>query len=137
VNALARYEPLAATPRWDAVPFARTLNSDDLLASLRERLPAAGVPRVVVRDNAGMPTRKGVKAARPGLAKQGSSLYYLPPYRPERNRIEPVFKQVKHHEMPVRSYTSKVDLRQAVEDGFDSYRRRLQTKGDNQPRRAA
>jgi len=97
----------------------------------------AGVPRVVVLDNAGIHTSKVVKAARPGLAKQGIYLYYLPAYSPELNRIEPVFKQVKHHEMPVRSYTSKADLRQAVEDGFDSYRHRLQPKGDNQPRLAA
>jgi transposase len=137
VNALASYEPFAPAPRLGAVPFERTLTSDDLLAYLRERLPAAGVPRVVVLDNAGIHTSKVVKAARSGLAKQGIYLYYLPAYSPELNRIEPVFKQVKHHELPVRSYTSKADLRQAVEDGFDSYRRRLQPKGDNQPRLAA
>jgi transposase len=119
------------------VPFERTLTSDDLLAYLRERLPAASVPRVVVLDNAGIHTSKVVKAARSGLARQGIYLYYLPAYSPELNRIEPVFKQVKHHEMPVRSYTSKAELRQAVEDGFDSYRRRLRSKCDNQPRLAA
>jgi len=137
VNALASYEPFAPAPQLDAVPFERTLTSDDLLAYLRERLPVAGVPRVVVLDNAGMHTSKVVKAARSGLAKQGIYLYYLPAYSPELNRIEAVFKQVKHHEMPVRSYTSKADLRKAVEDAFDSYRRRLQPKGDKQPRLAA
>ena len=137
VNALASYEPFAAAPRLDAVPFERTLTSDDLLGYLRERLPVASVPRVVVLDNAGIHTSKVVKAARLGLAKQGIYLYYLPPYSPELNRIEPVFKQVKHHDMPVRSHTSKADLRKAVEDGFDSYRRRLTTKGDKEPRLAA
>jgi len=92
---------------------------------------------VVVLDNAGIHTSKVLKAARPGLAKRGIYLYYLPAYSPELNRIEPVFKQVKHHEMPVRSYTSKAELRKAVEDGFDAYRSRLQPKGDNQPRLAA
>jgi putative transposase len=137
VNALATYEPFAPLPQLDAVPFERTLTSDDLLAYLRDRLPVASVPRVVVLDNAGIHTSKVLKAARPGLAKLGVYLYYLPAYSPELNRIEPVFKQVKHHEMPVRSYTSKAELRQAVEDGFDAYRRRLQSKGDNQPRLAA
>jgi transposase len=137
VNALAAYEPFAPAPHLDAVPFERTLTSDDLLAYLRERLPAAGVPRVVVLDNAGIHTSKVIKAARPGLAKQGIYLYYLPAYSPELNRIEPVFKQVKHHDMPVRSHTSKADLRKAVEDGFDSYRRRLTPKGDKEPRLAA
>jgi transposase len=135
VNALATYEPSARG--LEAISFERTLTSDDLLAYLRNRLPAADVPRVVVLDNAGIHTSKVVKGARAGLAKFGIYLYYLPPYSPELNRIEPVFKQVKHHEMPTRSFTTRADLRKAVEDGFDAYRRRLQTKCDNELRLAA
>lgn len=137
VNALATFEPLAPIPSLDAVPFERTLTSDDLLAYLRDRLPASGVPRVVVLDNAGIHTSKVVKAARPGLTKVGVYLYYLPAYSPELNRIEPVFKQVKHHDMPTRSFTSKADLRVAVEAGFETFRERLRSKGDNQLRLAA
>jgi transposase len=125
VNALATYEPLAPAPGLEVVPFERTLTSDDLLTYLRDRLPAADIPRVVVLDNAGIHTSKVVKAARPGLAKLGAYLYYLPPYRPELNRIEPVFKQIKHHEMPTRSFTTRAELRKAVEDGFGAYRKRL------------
>ena len=136
VNALASYEPFGPVPRLDAVPFERTLTGDDLLSYLRG-LPASAVPRVVVLDNAGIHTSKVVKAARPGLAKLGIYLYYRPAYSPELNRIEPVFKQVKHHEMPVRSHTSKAELRQAVENGFETYRQRLREKSDNQPRLAA
>ena len=62
------------------------------------------------------------------------TLLFLPPYSPELNRIEPVFKQVKHHEMPTRSFTSRADLRVAVDAGFDAYRQRLSRKGDKQPR---
>jgi transposase len=136
VNALATYEPLAAVPWLHAQPFERTLTSDDLLAYLRS-LPSAPVPRVVVLDNASLHVSKVTKAARPDLAKAGIFLYYLPPYSPELNRIEAVFKQVKHHEMPTRSHTSKAELRGSVERGFDSYRRKLQTKGEGQPRLAA
>lgn len=136
VNALAAYEPLGPAPWLDAVPFERTLTSDDLLAYLRS-LPPAAVPRVVVLDNASLHVSKVTKAARPGLARVGIFLYYLPPYSPELNRIEAVFKQVKHHEMPTRSHTSKAELRVSVEQGFDSYRRKLQTKGEGQPRLAA
>jgi transposase len=135
VNALATYEPSARS--LDAVSFERTLTSDDLLAYLRDRLPAADVPRVVALDNAGIHTGKVVKAARRGLAKLGIYLYYLPAYSPELNRIEPVFKQVKHHEMPTRSFTTRADLRKAVEDGFDAYRKRLAAKDDKEPRPAA
>jgi transposase len=91
----------------------------------------------VVLDNAGIHTSKAVKAARPGLARLGIYLYYLPAYSPELNRIGPVFKQVRHHEMPTRSYATKADLRNAVEEGSDAYRRRLTGKRDNQLRLAA
>jgi transposase len=137
VNALATYEPFAPAPRVDAVPFERTLTSDDLLAYLRDRLPAADVPRVVVLDNAGIHTSKAVQAARPALAKLGVYLYYLPADSPELNRIEPVFWQVKHHDIPTRSFTTRADLRAAVEAGFGAFRQRLRSKGDNQLRLAA
>ena len=117
--------------------FERTLTSEDLLAYLRERLPPAGVPRVVTLDNASLHVSKVVREARRPLAGLGIHLYYLPPYSPELNRIEPVFKQIKHHEMPVRSYASKADLRQAVENAFAAYRDRLRLRIDNKPRLAA
>jgi hypothetical protein len=52
--------------------------SDDLSAYLKERLPAAAVPRVVVLDNASLHVSKVTKAARPGLARLWIYLYYLP-----------------------------------------------------------
>jgi transposase len=137
VNALAAYAPYGPAPWLDALPFERTLTSDDLLAYLRERLPAAGVPRVVVLDNASLHVSKVAKAARPGLAALGIYLYYLPAYSPELNEIEAVFKQVKHHEIPQRSYTSKADLREAVEQGFRSYRLKLRPKPCHRLRPAA
>jgi putative transposase len=136
VNALATYEPFAPVPGLDARPFERTLTSDDLIAYLKD-LPHVGIPRVVVLDNAGIHTSKLMKAARPDLAKLGIYLYYLPAYSPELNRIEPVFKQVKHHEMPVRSFTSKADLRTAVEQGFEAYHQRLRNKCHKELRLAA
>lgn len=136
VNALATYEPFAPVPGLDARPFERTLTSDDLVAYLKD-LPGAAVPRVVVLDNAGIHTSRVMRAARPGLAKRGVYLYYLPAYSPELNRIEAVFKQVKHHEMPTRSFTTRADLRRAVEDGFEAYRRRLRLKGDKELRLTA
>jgi putative transposase len=116
VNALATYEPFAPIPGPDARPFERTLASDDLIAYPKE-LPRAEALRVVVLDNAGIHMSKGMKAARPGRARLGIHLYDLPAYSPELNRIEPVFKPVKHHEMPTRSFTSKADLRATSKTG--------------------
>jgi transposase len=137
VNALATHEPFVPVPELDAAAFERTITSEDLLAYLRGRLPSAEVPRVVVLDNGSLHVSTVVKAARTGLAKLGIYLYFLPSYSPELNRIETVFKQLKHHEMPVRSFTTKAELRLAVEQGFERYRQRLRTKSDNQPRLAA
>jgi transposase len=100
-------------------------------------LPWSAVPRVVVLDNAGLHTSKVVKAARPALAKLGISLYDLPAYSPQLNEIEGVFRQVKYHEMPQRSFTSKGDLRVGVENGFERYSRKLPRNRLTQPRPTA
>jgi transposase len=136
VNALAALRPDGPEPWLGASAFERTLTGEDLLAYLRS-LPAAGVPRVVVLDNAGLHVSKLVKAQRRALARDGIYLYYLPAYSPELNAIEPVFKQVKHHEISRRSHTSKAELRASVERGFDSYRRKLHPKCSQRLRPAA
>lgn len=136
VNALAAYEPLAAEPWLGRRAEERTLTSDDVLEYLRS-LPAASVPRVVVLDNAPIHTSRRMKAERRALSRERIYLYYLPPYSPELNRIEPVFKQIKHQDIPTRSHTSRAALREAVEAGFDAFRDRLRQKSYNQPRLAA
>jgi transposase len=137
VNVLASYAPYGPKPWLDALAFERTLTSDDLTTYLKERLPPAAVPRVVVLDNASIHVSKVFKGQRQALARQGIYLYYLPAYSPELNEIEPVFKQVKHHEIPQRSHTSKQELRGSVEHGFDSYAQKLSLKCDKQLRPAA
>jgi transposase len=136
VNVRATYAPYGSAPWLHAQAFERTLTRDDLIAYLKG-LPAAREPRVVVLDNASLHVSKVVKAARPGLARLGIYLYYLPAYSPELNEIETVFKQVKHHEMPKRSHTSKAELRANVEQGFETYARKLRPKGDKYLRPAA
>lgn len=92
------------------------------------------MPRGVVPDTAGIPTRRAVEAARPPLAELGIYLYYRPAYRPALNRVAPVARPVTRHDVPVRGFTRKADPRKAVEGGFDTYRHRLTGKGDNGPR---
>ena len=136
VNAVAAYRPYDRLPWLGVMAAERTLTSADLLAFLQD-LPWAPVPRVVVLDNAGLHTSAAVKAARTGLAKRGVYLYYLPAYSPELNDIEAVLRQIKHHEIPTRSYTAKADLRAAVERGFKGYARKLLRKPRNKIRPAA
>ena len=143
VDVLAACEPFADVPGPVREAFGRTLTGEDLPVFLRERLPGADMPRAVVLDSAGMRAGRMAKAARKGLAQLGIHLCCLPPYyclppcSPEPNRIEAVFKQVEHHEMPARSHTSRDALRRAAEAGFDAYRKRLRQRSDRQPRLAA
>jgi transposase len=136
VNALAAYRPFGRAPRLDVFTAERTWNSYDLIGFLKA-LPWSKAPRVVVLDNASFHTSKMIRAARRGLADLGIYLYYLPPYSPELNRIEPVFRQVKHQEIPVRSHTTRSGLREAVERGFNNYGRKLRPKNQRELRPAA
>ena len=137
VNALATYEPFGPAPRLDAAPFERTLT-----VGRPAGLPAGPCRRRRCRGwwcwttPASTPARWSRRAGR-GWRSSAIYLYYLPAYSPELNRIEPVFKQVKHHEIPVRSHKSKAELREAVERGFDAYGDSLRPKSDKELRPAA
>ena len=136
VNALAAYRPFGRSPRLEVFTAERTWNSHDLIGFLKA-LPWSKVPRVVVLDNASFHASKVIRAARKGLADLKIYLYFLPPYSPELNRIEPVFRQVKHQEVPRRSHTTRAGLREAVEMGFANYARRLRPKSQRELRPAA
>jgi len=133
---MAAYRPYDILPRLEVFTAERTWDSYDLFGFLGA-LPRARVPRVVVLDNAGLHTSHVIRRARRDLAVAGVYLYFLPPYAPELNEIEPVFRQVKYQEIPQRSHTSRAALRAAVDTGFDGYRRRLKSKSERKPRRAA
>jgi transposase len=136
VNALAAYRPYGPSPRLDVFTAERTWTSYDLIGFLKA-LPWAKCPRVVVLDNAGLHTSRVIRQARRALSEAGIYLYFLPPYSPELNDIEPVFRQVKYHEIPERSHTTRLGLREAVEEGFSGYARQLRPKRIERLRPAA
>ncbi len=68
------------------------------------RLPTGqGQPRVVVLDNASCHRSQKMQQALPQLRNEGIELYFLPPYSPELNDVEPSCGRVKHQDMPIRS----------------------------------
>ncbi len=136
VNALAAYRPFGRRPRLEVFTAERTWDAHDLIGFLKA-LPWSKTPRVVVLDNASIHTSKAVRAARKRLADSGVYLYFLPPYSPELNRIESLFRQVKHQEIPRRSYETRSGLREAVDQGFATYGRKLQPKIPRELRPAA
>lgn len=88
-------------------------------------------PCAIVQDNYSVHRSKEVQAALPDLERVGVGLYYLPPYSPELNRIEPLWRHVKHEELPVRSYRTLDDLRAAVADALNLHARPLPATTDS------
>ena len=70
---------------------------DDVIGFFDELAAQAhAVPRIVVLDNASFHKGKPMEKRRRKWMAQGLFLYYLPPYSPELNRIEILWKQAKY-----------------------------------------
>jgi DDE superfamily endonuclease len=128
---------------WGHAP--RSLTANDLLTCVRQ-IPRAGLPLVVVLDNGSIHVSRVVKAAEAELAAEGISLFYLPPYSPKLNAIEPYFGGVKHYDLPERTYPALDDLAAAVDHAFERVEARLLSRprslslpqeSEHEPRRAA
>ena len=92
MNVVAALAAPGTTPTapltWGAA--ARTWKSADVRDFLLYRLPKGqGQPRVVVLDNASCHRSQKMQQALPQLRDEGIELYFLPPYSPELNDIEP------------------------------------------------
>lgn len=136
VNALAALVKAGANPALYWVAKPGSLRSEHLVAFLTA-LPASPVPTVVVLDNGSIHRSKAVRAAIPTLRTRGVYLYFLPPYSPDLNAIEPVFRTIKHYRMPERRYATLPALSDAVHAAFTTYEEDLIAKSLHHPRRAA
>jgi DDE superfamily endonuclease len=80
-----------------------------------------GRPCAVVLDNYSVHHSKAVQAALPALpalAAAGVTLFYLPPYSPELNAIEPRWGHLKYEQLQVRSYQTAEALQAAVDEAL-------------------
>jgi putative transposase len=136
VNALAALVTAGADPALYWVAKPGSLQSDHLVAFLTD-LPAVAVPTVIVLDNGAIHRSKATRAAVPTLWARGVYLYYLPPYSPDLNAIEPVFRTIKHYRMPERRYATLPALIDAVHAAFTTFEEDLIAKSVLHPRRSA
>ena len=88
-------------------------------------------PCAIVLNNYSVHRSKAVQATLPDLERVGVGLYYLPPYSPELNRIEPLWRHVKHEELPIRSYRTLENLRAAVTDALNQHAVRPRATSDS------
>ncbi len=136
LNLLAALDRTGSAPGIYWVTKPKGFKAEEFVRFLHE-LPVLQVPRIVVLDNGSLHKNATVRVAMPELHKRRIYLYYLPPYSPELNDIEPLFRHLKHNEMPERSYKSIPDLKEALDHGLTNMEETLISKCELQLRPAA
>ena len=84
------------------------------------RLCETGKPTVIIQDNASIHRSKLAKKQHQIWSKQGLSLFFLPPYSPEMNRIEEQWLHLKRQELGGRVFEDEYDLALAIIDGIEN-----------------
>lgn len=87
------------------------------LDSLADRADPKGLT-VVVLDNARFHKAKNIKAKESQWQEKGLFLRYLPPYSPQLNLIETLWRVLKGFLLPRRLYASLKHLKEAVFDAL-------------------
>lgn len=93
-----------------AYATTQSLNSQDVILFFNDFCQQLPQPTVVVLDNASTHRSAAFKAQIPVWESQGLTLFYLPPYSPELNRIEILWRCCKHQWLNPKAYRSFDDL---------------------------
>jgi transposase len=79
-----------------------------------------GKDLTIILDNASIHKAKATKPIMDKLEKEGVTLYFLPPYSPELNRIEKLWHLMKYSWMSVKSRTSQI-LEEDVDEILNNF----------------
>jgi putative transposase len=141
VNVVGALAPAApAGPRFVYQTRRKAEGRYDAAAHLAfvARVAQAGEPGrrcVIVLDNYSVHHSQPVRDATPDLAARGVRFCHLPPYSPELNPLEALWKQVKDHDLPERSHPTDVALQAAIETALSDRARKLGESTHDLPRR--
>jgi hypothetical protein len=83
-------------------------------------------PLLIALDNYSVHTSQTVAEARPQLAAANVHLIYLARYCPEQSGIEPIWNDIKQHQLPIRSFEQVADLKHAVDEALTRKAQQLQ-----------
>ena len=103
-----------------SVAMWQTTNSLLFTGFLGLLMNHVGKPLTVILDNASFHKAKAVQPLLKVLAQKGLTLYFLPPYSPELNRIEKYWHKMKYELMEFKTRNEKTleeDVRKIL-DGF-------------------
>lgn len=85
-----------------------------------KRLFETGKSTVIIHDNASIHRSKLAKKQHQIWLKQGLSVFFLPPYSPEMNRIEEQWLHLKRQELGGYVFEDEYDLAKAIIDGLEN-----------------
>ena len=146
VGALAPYDPAGARLVFETRRKAEGRYDAAAHLAFVRRVAGAGAapvdagprprPCVVVLDNHSVHHSQAVKDALPDLTADDIRFCYLPPYSPELNPIEPVWRQVKYQDIPERSHPTDAALQAAVDAALTDRARRIHESTHDLPRPA-
>ena len=75
-------------------------------------------PLMIVLDTDAVHKRQTVVAAQLDVVAADVQLVYLPSYCPDLSAMEPVWNDVKQHQLPTRSFARLADLKHALDDAL-------------------
>lgn len=104
----------------DCKLFSRTfegaINSDDAIAAMDEFCQTITKRTVVVIDNAPIHRSKKFMAKIKKWKEQDLWVYYLPPYSPELNSIEILWRFIKYRWLPFDAFLNFQNLKESLND---------------------
>ena len=108
-----------------AYQFEGAINSDSIIACLDDFSMHLQRPTLLVLDNASIHKSRTITAKIQEWEDRGLYFYYLPPYCPELNLIETLWRMIKHHWLPLDAYQDMQSLKSRLQDVFDRVGREL------------
>lgn len=107
---------LSRTQQLHAWLFEASINSDVVIACLDAISEMITKETVVVMDNASFHTSDAVKEKQDDWEAKGLTLFFLPPYSPQLNLIEILWRFMKYEWIDFAAYTSWTSLVKYVEN---------------------
>jgi len=97
------------------------VDSDMVIAVFDEFIEQITKKTVIVVDNASFHTSKKFKAKIEEWNQKDVEIFYLPPYSPELNPIEILWKFMKYHWIDFNAYKSIQNMKYYVENILSNY----------------
>lgn len=99
-----------------SVTTTETVKADQWIAAVETLLSHLARPSVLVLDNASVHRSRLVQQKRKEWKQKGLRLLFLPPYSPPLNKIETLWRLMKHRWLSPSAYADFATLRQSVQE---------------------